>query len=70
MNICCVMLYFSTYSLIGMYIFLPETEGRTLEEVERFFSDKNRKLTDRYVPRMLSTDDRQLAGVTNVAMEP
>lgn len=53
-----------------MYIFMPETEGRTLEEVERFFSDKNRRLTDRYVPRMFPSDERQTAGVTNVAMEP
>lgn len=33
-----------------MYKILPETEGRTLEEIEIYFSDNTRKLTDRKIP--------------------
>lgn len=33
-------------SLIAMYFVMPETENRTLEEVEVHFSDNNRKITD------------------------
>lgn len=33
-------------SFIGMYLFLPETEGRSLEDIERYFADNRRKLTD------------------------
>lgn len=32
--------------LIWTYNVLPETEGRTLEDIERHFSDKTKKLTD------------------------
>lgn len=32
-----------------MYIFLPETENRTLEEIELFFSDSKRKITNREI---------------------
>lgn len=31
---------------ITAYFVLPETEHRTLEKIELFFSDKSRKLTD------------------------
>lgn len=32
-----------------MYAILPETEDRTLEDIELHFSDNNRKLTDRKI---------------------
>lgn len=32
-----------------MYNILPETEGRTLEDIEIHFADNNRKLTDHYI---------------------
>lgn len=35
-----------------MYNILPETEGRTLEEIENHFADDNRKITDHYIARM------------------
>lgn len=44
------MLCFYTLVAIGgtlfMYNFLPETEGKTLEEIEAHFSDNSLKLSD------------------------
>lgn len=43
------------YGVIGalgtifIYIFLPETEGKTLEEIEEHFSNNKNKLTDRKI---------------------
>lgn len=34
-----------------MYNILPETEGRTLEDIEIHFADNTRKLTDHYIAR-------------------
>lgn len=36
----------SAFALILMYLILPETEDRTLEEIELHFSDKTKKITD------------------------
>lgn len=36
-------------SLIYIYLYLPETEGRTLEEIELFFSDNKRPMSDRHI---------------------
>lgn len=33
-----------------MYFTLPETEGRTLEDIESYFSDRKRKINDIYIP--------------------
>lgn len=34
-----------------MYLYLPETENRTLEEIESYFSDSTRKFTNRQINR-------------------
>lgn len=34
-----------------MYFILPETENRTLEEIEKHFSENSRKLTDRNIQK-------------------
>lgn len=38
--------------LIVMYFILPETEGRSLEEIERHFSDESTKFTDRKIGKI------------------
>lgn len=36
----------SAIGLVLMYKILPETENRSLEDIEMHFTDKNKKLTD------------------------
>lgn len=35
---------------IAMYLILPETEGRTIEDIEQYFADRKRKLNDINIP--------------------
>lgn len=42
----------SAAGLILMYQILPETENRTLEEIEMHFADGTKKLTDRKIPKL------------------
>lgn len=47
-----VSLFYSTLSFIGlivMYLILPETEGRSLEDIELHYSDDSKKITDRQI---------------------
>lgn len=37
---------FDIFGLVYIYMFLPETERRTLEEIELHFSDNDKKLSD------------------------
>lgn len=37
--------------LVLTYLILPETEGRTLEDIELHFSNKSKKLTDHKIPK-------------------
>lgn len=37
--------------LIAAYKILPETEGRTLEDIELHFSDKKKKITNHKIPK-------------------
>lgn len=34
-----------------MYYILPETEGRTLEEIELHYSDDSKGITDTFIPK-------------------
>lgn len=43
-----------TGGLILMYNILPETENRTLEDIELHFSNNSKKINDRYIPKMKS----------------
>lgn len=38
--------------LCVLFVILPETEGRTLEEIELFFSDNKRPITDRHIRKI------------------
>lgn len=40
--------------LILMYLILPETENRTLEDIEMHFSDKSKKITHHKISKMSS----------------
>lgn len=35
-----------------MYKILPETENRTLEDIEMHFSDNSKRITDRKIPKL------------------
>lgn len=39
---------------IFIYFYLPETEKRTLEDIELHFSDNNKKLNDIKIPKSKS----------------
>lgn len=41
----------ATLGLVLMFNILPETEGRSLEDIELHFSDDSKKITDWYIPR-------------------
>lgn len=68
------MLYacIGVFGLVVGYIIIPETENRTLEDIELHFSDNDRKLTDRKIQKNVigkelkatSNDNDQLNGTT------
>lgn len=39
-----------------LYNILPETEGRTLEDIENHFADRGRKFTDRFIVKKCHND--------------
>lgn len=41
----------ATLGLILMFNIMPETENRSLEDIELHFSDDSKKITDWYIPR-------------------
>lgn len=42
----------SFFRYILVYLVMPETEGRSLEEVEAHFSNRNRKFNDIYISKI------------------
>lgn len=42
---------FPYYSFVVMYFILPETEGCDLADIELYFADDRRKITDRIIPK-------------------
>ncbi|EAA01784.5 AGAP001236-PA [Anopheles gambiae str. PEST] len=64
-----VILFYGVMGMVGLafvYFFLPETEKRTLEDIELYFSDNKRKLTDIYIPRR-NRDEEMVAVVSKLA---
>ncbi|XP_062561783.1 facilitated trehalose transporter Tret1-like [Armigeres subalbatus] len=72
-----VILFYGICGSIGVlfvYFFLPETEKRTLEDIELYFSDNSRKLTDIHIERyhkkkavIVDPDSKPKQGIDNVA---
>lgn len=50
--------FFECFSFVATYFSLPETEDRSLEDIELYFANKNRKWTDLHIP---INSNRQLA---------
>lgn len=51
------------FRLIVIYQILPETEGRTLQDIEIHFADDSRKITDHHIARMSDvTPNNQVVG--------
>lgn len=53
-------LFYAVLGSVGFclhYVIFPETEGRTLEEIEDYFSDPKRRLTDRHIRRHVHVTD-------------
>lgn len=48
---------FGVVGFIFIFLYVPETERRTLEDIEVHFSDNNRKMTDRKIKKNTSFDD-------------
>lgn len=47
--------------LVWTYNILPETENRSLEDIEKHFSDNSKKLTDRHIPISKSAESAKKA---------
>lgn len=57
----CVMMAFG---IVLMYKILPETENRTLEDIEIHFSDNSKKITDRKISK-IESNDNDIGNITN-----
>lgn len=57
---------FAVFGWILMYNILPETEGRSLADIEMHFSDKSKKLTDHKIPKSKISNNRDACDVNEM----
>lgn len=56
-GVSCLYCIVTAVSLILMYFILPETEGRSLEDIELHFSDDSKKLTDWKIAKIVPHEE-------------
>lgn len=59
--------FYAAFAIAGavtMFYILPETEGLTLEDIERHFSERGRRLTDRFISKYSPVKDLEGNGVS------
>lgn len=49
--------------IVLVYIIMPETENRTLEDIEMHFSDNSKKITDRKIAKAFSSQEGEDLGL-------
>lgn len=60
----------SGFGVILIYKIMPETENRTLEDIEMHFSDKTKKITDRKIAKVFDeVESDQIEHHQNTAAE-
>lgn len=60
--------FYAAFAIAGatiLYFILPETEGITLEDIERHFAEKGRKLTDRKIKKYIPVKVKEENGANN-----
>lgn len=65
-----ILLYgcIGVFGFVFIFLFVPETERRTLEDIEVHFSDNKRKITDRKIQKNTSFDD--ILNAQNASKKP
>lgn len=60
----------TAFGLILMYNILPETEGRTLEDIELHFSDNSKNITDRKISKLKSMQTQEKEKESDLSTKP
>lgn len=55
--------------LVLIYKIMPETENRTLEDIELHFSDNSKRITDRKIERHNDSNEKQIISANDVSNE-
>lgn len=58
------------FGLVLMYKILPETENRTLEDIETHFADKTKKLTDRKILKKSKRNAGKMSVSSDISTKP